>query len=235
MRRGNLEDESFLEKIRNRKYRKNIILLFYFIIFIFLIILLNIMPNKKLEEKDNKKEVSEKETEKKTERDERFNLLFSKNYNFNFVFTYNALSRVYSGKRFNNKYDFVITSGDEKTTVLGTEGLIKINGKDIVSVFPYYVINYFDVDLLEKIVSNSNRVEDVYEINNETLNNILKIDHNIINPEGLNKIKLVTKNNYITEIIIDYTEYAKEHDPEVKKVNISLKYLNFNLIDDFEI
>lgn len=227
------DDRSFSEKIRDKTFRTKIMMIFYLILFIVLIVFIRLSPNKKTELKNEKKDKETKKVEHIS--NDGFKLILSKNYNFNYILKYNDNIIDFTGKRFNNKYDFTMKRNGEISHFLGTEGLIRVNKENTVNVLPYYFINYFDIDLLKSIINLSKEDNGIYNISNEKLNNLLKNNQNMTNLNGNNSIKLVKKNGYIIEINIIYTEYAKEFDKDVRLVEVNLKHNNFYLVDEFAI
>lgn len=228
-------EEGFLEKLKDEDFRKKILMFVYLIVLLVLAYFIKTKPAPKEKAPvKNNEEVKEKEDPIKVIDDERFSLIKNNNYNFNFVFTYNDLETIYKGKRFDNKYSFEMIRKDEQKKFIGTESLLKEESGHTTSVFPYYYVNYFNNSLLEGIVSNSTSNGEVFEITNSKLDQILESELKLKNPNGINKITVVVKNNYVTEYTIDYSEYAKEQDPSVSVSKVTLKYNNFFVIDNFD-
>ena len=219
-----MDNRNFGEKLKDKDFRKKIVMGFYLMLLIFLAILIKTKPSKKENIKPTEEKNEVKEDIKKEEKDVRFKLILENNYNFEFNLNHNNIVTSYIGKRYNNKFNFTMKRLDESLSFIGTNHFLKMNNEKTTNVLPYYIIDYFNPTILENIIKASDVVDNIYKINNEKLNDILKLEKEIINKEGINTIKLVLKNNNIVEIFIDYTLFAKEFENNInsKKELISL-------------
>ncbi len=195
----------------------------------------SVSNNKEL--KDQKSEVNnEILKEEKDELDNLFSFIDQNNYNFDFVLNYNNDEYITKGKRYNNKFEFSYSNKEQSISFIGTETNLKMKKDDsyINIVFPYTYFNYFDNNLIKKIIRDSsyNEINKTYEITSSKLNNLLNLSKEE-NDLSINTIELETKNNRVVGIKIDFSNALKQIDSTENTAKISLNYSNFGLIDDF--
>ena len=246
---GNKKKINIAEIISNKQKRAWLILGLYFIFIFFLIVLLrssysyeNTEINNEAEN-ENKDEIIKKDEPKIIEKenidelDEMFSFIDQNNYNFVFTLNYNDEEYITNGKRYNNKFDFTYSNKDQSINFLGTSSNLKMKKDDafLSIVFPYTYFNYFDNDVIKKIIRNStyNEISKMYEITSKRFNEIL--GHNATDDLSINTLELVTKNNKIVNINVDFTNALKTLDSSETIAKISLNYSDFGLIDDFSI
>ncbi len=245
--RGNKKKINFNGLWSDKMTRSRIILLFYFLLFLGLVIYIraNISDNgDQLEDKREEVIVDDERQEEDLEIRELFSLLSKNNYNFDFQLKIDNDEYTYNGKRYSNKimYSFNNLENDLGTYISdGNLTKVKLLEEDYaISDSPYYGFNYFEVNILKDILNNADKIEeDIYSITNEKFDKYYdKNRHyiNMIDKELTNEIKLETKNGKIVGMTIDYSNYAKNDSSfTFSSVVISLKYSNFDLIDDFSI
>lgn len=177
---------------------------------------------------------------------ELFSYINKNNYNFEFTIYRNSEVYKITGKRFNNKYDFDLSNGENIINYLD-------NGKKVMAKnfsleeseyqnaeLPYFKINYFDNSVLMDIASmliKNNTLEDAYIIENKYLLDFSTDSSDDLSLDYFNKqnvINFVSSNNKITEINMDLTNFVNDED-DTNYYKISLKYYNFDLVDDFEV
>lgn len=245
---GNKKRFNMTDLLNDKKQRSRLILAFYALIIIALIIVIrvnNSYTNENNQENTNKNESINKKEEIqdniREETKEKFSFIDQNNYEFKFVAKYNKETSVIEGKRYNNKYQFTLTSNGNVYHFLGSQNYIKgreSEKDDYISTgFPYVYLNFFDNSLLKEIVDSSKINKNVYEISNEDLNKIINGEESsqIKQKESINTIELVTRNNKITGINIDYTNVLSDFSNEKITAKLSLEYSNFGLVEDFDI
>lgn len=177
---------------------------------------------------------------------ELFSYINKNNYNFEFTIYRNSEVYKITGKRFNSKYDFDLSNGENTINYL-TNGK-KVMAKNFSSEedeyqnaeLPYFKINYFDNSVLMDIASiliKDNTLEDAYIIENKYLLDFSADSSADLSLDYFNKqniINFISSNNKITEIDMDLTNFVNsEDDTDYYKIN--LKYYNFDLVNDFEV
>ncbi len=241
----NNDDFNYSSLIFDKKYRARLILTIYGILFIILIIFLRINISNKNYGESNNEILNNEIVDNNNEENENsyieslFSYIDLNNYNFEFKIYYNDNIYISSGKRFNRKYDFSLTDGNNIVNYLASGELVKIKQEDsyINSILPYFYINHFDNDVLKAILASSRQVsENSYEITNGILSSFVDSSYNLIvgDDELLNTIELEVKNNIIVGINMDFTNLFNDYD-EVSSLKIALNYSDFGLIDDFDI
>ena len=249
---GNKKSFDYSLLISDKKYRARLILGIYLVFFIIIIIFVRVglsnsvddyssleneqeqIPN----EDDNEEMVNENDFSNE------FSLVMLNNYNFEFTIYSDSLEFVAAGKRYNNKYELDLSSNGDIIKYIsdGTKTLAYYNGVSSERELPYYYINYFDNEILLKILNNSKKVGNGnYYITNGRLikfvNNFFK--NEIDNKEFINIIKLFFENDKIVSINIDITNLVnsllEDGDKQFSSVVLDLKYSDFGLIEDFEI
>lgn len=251
---GNKKSFDFSLLFTDKKYRSRLILCIYAIVFIVLIVMVRISSvnsNNQLTDKNENvnSEINSDNNENVFTDDnsidnfkEEFSYIELNNYNFEYLLTSDEYQFVASGKRYNEKYDFNFTNQIDTMHYLSDGKKVMALEPNaeyyVITNFPYYYINYFDTEIIKQILNNSTKLsDDVYEITNDKLVEYVENDYksDLNNKELTNTIKLSKKNNIIVSIEIDITNLINELGKENNSTIITLKYSNFNLIDDFEI
>ncbi len=241
--KGNKKKINISNILNDRQKRAWFILGAYFIIMLIIVAMLrstyssnkNKEPNNEVEETEEKNNQNNEKKEK-DELDNMFSYIDENNYSFHFKLNYNDEEYITNGKRNNNKFEFTYSNNNQDLYFLGTVGNIKMKKDDsIVSiVFPYTYFNYFDNDILKKVIraSTYNEENKKYEITSNKFNEVL--GHNSATDDtNINTIELIVKNNKIVEINVDFSYALSTLDPSETKAIINLSYSDFGLIDDF--
>ena len=246
---GNKKKNGIIDIFTDKQKRSLLIIGFYLVLIFFLIVAVRNANSK--DYKDNSNNIIDSEDKKETEEivnvkeveekkvydddlDEMFSFIDENNYNFSFVLNYNDDQFITEGIRYNNKYEFTYKNNDQVLYFLGTVGNLKMKNNDRYTsiVFPYTYFNYFDNNLIKKVIRESNYVDGKYEISTSKFNGLLNYEPSSKN--GLNTIELVTKNNKVVEIRIDFTDALSSITLNDSLAVIDLNYSNFGLIDDFK-
>jgi len=246
---GNKNKFNLSDIINDRKQRSRFFLLVYLFIFIVLVIFIrtNLKTNPVNESKENnnsnKEENNEVVSDNNTNISEDLNEMFSfidmKNYNFNYSVDIGETISLFEGKRYNDKYSFTASLNNDSNVLYfnGTSNYIKAkedeNGEYKLVMFPYVLVNYFDTNVLKEMINKSTLEDNVYKITTKEIGEIVKQD--LINGDNINTIELIKSNNKITQINLDLSNAITSYMKDSVVTNISLKYSNFGLIDDFKI
>lgn len=161
-----------------------------------------------------------------------FNDIKGKNFSFKYTLLENGKSVVYQGKERENKILFTDATNKLEYYVIGDVVSVKKGNDYVIGTNPSKYFNYFDVELVEKIISSAKVDEDDYVI---SINDFSKVVSSDKSAEGDIYINLTKSNGIITKITFDLGEYAVLTDKNIKTSVLTLEYSNFNLIDDFDI
>lgn len=161
-----------------------------------------------------------------------FNDIKGKNFSFKYTLAENGKSVVYQGKERENKILFTDATNKLEYYVIGDVVSVKKGNDYVIGTNPSKYFNYFDVELVEKIISSAKVDEDDYVI---SINDFSKLVSSDKSAEGDIYISLTKSNGIITKITFDLGEYAVLTDKNIKTSVLTLEYSNFNLIDDFDI
>ncbi len=161
-----------------------------------------------------------------------FNDIKGKNFSFKYTLAENGKSVVYQGKERENKILFTDATNKLEYYVIGDVVSVKKGNDYVIGTNPSKYFNYFDVELVEKIISSAKVDEDDYVI---SINDFSKVVSSDKSAEGEIYISLTKSNGIITKITFDLGEYAVLTDKNIKTSVLTLEYSNFNLIDDFDI
>ena len=226
--------------IDNKQYRAILILVFYAIFFIGIIISARSNFNKNKSKTENK---TENKTEEKTTKKDNLNGFYtSKNANFEYKYTLviedkTMHTKVYEGKKYKDKDSYTLTEDGKVKTYTSDEEYTfeKKDGQTILSENTYYLINYFNPDVISSIVKKSVYVDNNnYTINNRELGKLLKSSVSMADVKE-NSIKLYYTQDKITKIEINYSNYANTLDNKVKSAKLTLEYKSFDSVEDFDI
>lgn len=231
----------------DKKYKARFILLLYVVFFIILGIGLRSSGSIKLEKNEVRDDVIENEEEneetesevKEKVRIDGFDFISGLNYDFEYKLNLNNDIFTVSGMRYNDKMSFTVTNNDEVVEYLADGGVVKLKKDNsfISSSLPYYYVNYFDSDVLQSIISQSEKVSDnVYEISNLNLSLFIdsKFNYKLVNKDSKNRIETVMKNGKVVGLILDFASLF-DNVEELNVLKIELNYSNFGLIDDFDV
>lgn len=248
---GNKKKFDFSLLFTDKKYRSRLILGIYAIVFIILIVMIRMgttPTNEKLQdnneiETDNIENLPNNNEQEETDNfKEEFSYIYLNNYNFEFSLLSDNQEFIATGKRYEDKFDFNFTNQIDTIHYLsnGNKVMALEPNKDyyVLTNLPIYYINYFESKKINKILNNSIKVsEDVYEISNLNLFEFVENEYKreLNNEDLINTITLTKKNNIIVSIEMDITNLVNGLGNENFSTIITLKYSNFNLIDDFEI
>ena len=244
---GNKKKFNFSDAINDKQQRARIILLIYFIFIVILIIFIrlslsssNNLNNEEIEEPNNNEEkvtYEEEDTKPKDDVDKMFSFIDQNNYNFKFTINYQEQEFIINGKRFNEKFEFTYTNGNEELYFLGSKDNLKLKREDDYSsvVFPYVYVNFFDNNELKNIIRNSILVDDVYQVSNEKINNLVTLKGNMDNNDAINTFSLLLRNNNVVGINIDCSNAISDFQDEEIVLKITLEYSDFGLVEDFEL
>lgn len=213
----------------NKQYRAIAILIFYGILFTIIIIGLNAPRN--LGVNESGEHVSSLAG---------YKLIDGKNFNYRYTLNVDDEVFYYEGKKYDNK-EMVAVTKDEITEEYYFENknvYIK-NGSNYVLIEnkPFMLFDFFNTDILDEIILRS-VVEDnenhKYKVTNQEIHNVIgegikKLDN------GYNYISLVYRNDNITGITFDFSNYAMITNEDYHTIIITLNYFDFNLVDDFKI
>ncbi len=181
---------------------------------------------------------------------EGFNNIKGKNFNFKYTLKENGKQIVYEGKQREDKMLFNDVTNKKEYYVIGDVVSIKKGNDYIISNNPSKYFNFFDVELVEKIISKSNIEEDEYIISNEDFVSIINGVNDVNDSEDSDSkstdktkvddessgdiyIDIIKSNGVIVKIDFDFEEYVPLVYKNVKSATLTLEYSNFNLIDDF--
>ncbi len=231
----------------NEQYRARAILLVFVIIITILILL--VRTAKPVENKlDDSTTINNNEIITNTNDNDsnslysRFSFIKLNNYEFTFSIDTNKEILI-TGKRFDNKLRMTVKSNSEsyEYQIKNQKAKAMINGTLSDVNMPIVLFDYFDINVLYTIISNSQKVEDTtdkieYQITNEKLSKLLSTQIiNVLNEEdkGLNNSIIVyLNNNKIYHIYFDLNNITKCVD-EIEKLTIDLKYENIGQVSDF--
>lgn len=216
------------KKLDRDKLKAIFNLSFYLLLILFLILAIRAKPAK-IEKKDNNYEQLELEG---------FNKIAANNFEYTYLLSIDDLNYVYSGSKFDNKDFFTLTSQGriEKYFIIDNIALINKDDNWVLADFPNQYFNFFDTEVLEKIISNSlfSKENNQYEISTSFLLDFF--DPVISNKDlSVNTISLTYTNKTITAITMDISSLAKHYDENVEKAILELNYLKFANVKDFDI
>ncbi len=214
------------KKSKERKQeviRSYIILCIYMVFIIGLVIFVRVSEN---HQKDLKEKEQTKEEATTSE----------KNYAFTFKLSIDNKRYTYEGIRYGSKYKFSVISKDGILNyyLYGDIALMQKDKEWVLTKIPYYYINYFDTDTINKLIDmgNYNNEEKQYEI---YTSNFAYVMGEEINSKDLNTIKIINNDGKSKSVIIDYTNYCINMGEPVRLVKIEIEYKDYNKIKDFEI
>lgn len=217
------------EIFTNKQYRAIAILIFYAILFAFLIIGLNAPRDFIVDESGQ--QVSNLDG---------YKLIDGKNFNYKYTLMIDDEVYYYEGKKYDNKELVTVTKDGIREEYYFENKNIYIkrdNSYVLKENKPYMLFDFFNTDILDEIILRS-IVEDEethkYKVTNQEIHNVIgegikKLDN------GYNYISLVYRNDNITGITFDFSNYARVTNEDYNTIIVTLNYSDFNLVDDFEI
>lgn len=215
---------TFKDIITNKQYRAIANLVFYGCMILALIIFVRTTPTSSSVNRINSND-DNNITESSVDG---FNYIKNKNYNFKYVLAESGIKTIYEGKQYNNAMSFV--SNEKEYFYEDGIFLEKENDKYVLSEFKTKYFNYFNVDMIEKLISNCKIDEEEYSIDLKKFGEIIG-DNTFIETNKEILIFLEKKNGIITKIEFDLSELS-DSDSEISLI---LEYSNFGLIDAFSI
>ncbi len=219
---------SIKEIFTNRQYRSIAILIFYAILFTVIIIGIR-MPSGKVDSDGN--HVTNLDG---------YKLIDNKNFSYKYTVIIDEDIFYYEGKKYDDKELLKITKDEESKEYYFNKDNIYIKENDnyvITSTKPYILFDFFDTDILDEMILRSVVLDEEnykYKVDNQRIYDVLSINTTQVD-SGDNYIYLTYRNDNITGITFDFSNYAKMMRENYNKIIISLEYYDFNLIDDFEI
>lgn len=233
---GNKKKFDFSKMMTDKQSKSRMILFFYIILIVGLIITIRVSPKNKdektkSEEKNNNQIIEENEIDK--ELNEMFSFIDGNNYEFKYTMTLDDNISIMEGKRYDKKINFKLIENDKyQEEYIGTKDNLSAveNSTSNNATF-----NMFTATFLRKVIKSSTIKNEIYEITNEDLNKIMSNNVKINNKDDINTLKLVMKNNKITEVHFDISNLISDYSKKNTRALVVLEYYNFGLVDDFEI
>ncbi|MBR4262885.1 MAG: hypothetical protein IKQ35_05945 [Bacilli bacterium] len=162
--------------------------------------------------------------------------LTKNNYYYTYKLTINDDTYIYEGKKFNDKESFRVTKDKEENDyyIYKDIALIKKDNDYVLTKKPYFYIDYFNINEINKIINMSeyDKKDKIYKLS--TTNFALAYDIEV-NDKSLNTIKIKYKDNHISKVTIDYTNYAIARGEAARKVIVELEYKDYGKVKDFDI
>ncbi len=195
----------------------------YVIVFIMIVIGILIMDNNKEEVKES----DEKETS---------SVVSKNNYSYEYKLTVNNDTYTYVGKKFNQKEQFSISDGKKSIMyfIYGDLTLMKKNNELVLCDKPYYLFDYFDLDVIDSVIKMASYNKDKKQYELTSMNFGYAFDEEI-EDDGINTIKIEHNKDNVSKIKIDFTNYAIGKGEPVNIVYLELTYNDYQKIKDFEI
>lgn len=231
---GEKDNRSFKasDLVANKQYRAIIILVFYF--FLFLVLIMSVR-NSTSKEKANTEET--KEPTEVISKIKGFSSIKQANFHYKYTLHIDNNNYIYEGKKYNKNDSYTLTVGPTQKmyTTIDEFTFENKNNENILVDKPYYYIDFFNPEILEKILIKAvNKENNIYTISNSNLDRLLgnKIG---VDDKAENNILLQYTNDIVTRIDIDYSNYVKYNGAKVNKVFLTLEYSDFGIIEEFNI
>ena len=156
---------------------------------------------------------------------EGFSNIKNKNYNFKYTLVYDNKTVINTGKQSGNSITFTV---DDKEYFY-QDGLFfeKENDKFVLCDYEIKYFDYFNVDIIEKFLSENKKQDETYVISKEKISEVLNKETNI---ESMS-ITLTKSNGIITKINFEITEIS----PMSVRPVVLLEYSDFGLVEEFNI
>ena len=249
---GNKKKFNLIDIINDKQKRSRAILLIYLVFFILLIIMVrfslksslnneannnSVVDNNEIVTNNNQENIEKPNDNNDDELNEMFSDIDTNNYEFKYVVDIKDSVSTIVGKRYDDKFSFTLENSGSIIYFNGTSNYIKAkeseDGEYKLNGFPFVLVNYFDSNIIKKMINNSNLNNGKFEISNETIGNLANKD--LSNKEAINTMEVYLKNNKIYKIELDFSNAVSTIMDESVNAKISLEYFNFGLIDNFEI
>lgn len=218
--------------VTNKQYRAIIILVFYF--FLFLVLIMSVRNSNS---KESTTTEENKETVTVTSKIKGFSSIKQANFHYRYTLNIDNNNYIYEGKKYNKNDSYTLTVGTTKKvyTTIDEFTFENKNNENVLVDKPYYYIDFFDPEILEKILIKAvNKENNIYTITNTNLDRLLgnKIG---VDDKSENNILLQYTDGTVTRIDIDYTNYAKYNGANINKVFLTLEYNDFGIVEEFNI
>lgn len=219
----------FSEIFTNKQYRAIAILVFYAILFVVLIISIRTPKGNGLNDIINNKTKLEG-----------YELIDNNNFGYKYTVTMDDNIYYYEGKKYQNKELLTVTVGEEKREYYfeGDNVYLKENNYyNFINIKPYILFDFFDTDINKALILRSIKIQESsnrYTIDNQKIYDVISNSSTKI-VSGENYIDLVYRNDNITGIRFDFSNYTKTVGEGYNNIIVALEYYDFNLIDDFNI
>lgn len=219
----------FSEVFTNKQYRAIAILVFYAILFVVLIISIRMPKGNGITDIiSNKTKI------------EGYELIDNNNFGYKYTVTIDDNIYYYEGKKYQEKELLNVSVGEEKREYYfeGDNVYLKENNYyTSTSIKPYVLFDFFNTDIIDSLISRSVKSsEDNYKyiLDNQKIHDVISSSSSRIAP-GDNYIYLIYRNDNITGISFDFSNYSKTVGEGYNNIIVALEYYDFNLIDDFNI
>lgn len=238
---NNKQEFTAKDILDNKQYRAILILIFYAIFFIGIIISARSTINKNKNKEANKEET--KTEQKSNTKDKLKGFYTSKNANYEYKYTLiisdktTEHTKIYEGRKYKDKDSYTLTEDGKIKTYISNDGYTfeKKGEQIIVSNETYYLINYFNPDVINKIITKSVYIDNNhYTIANRELGKLLNSNISMADTKT-NTIDLYYTQDKITKIEIDYSNYANALDNKINSAKLTLEYKSFGTVEDFNI
>ena len=168
-----------------------------------------------------------------------FEKLKKKNFEYVYTLSKDEDLYVYIGKKYSNRDLVELTHKGQSQDLFLIDELtfMKLNKKwELINEKPYLYFDFFDIDLIEKIVANStyNADESVYEIKTSVF--VSLVDYiTEVKEDGINKFSLKYENKDIVGLSMNISDLAKLYDNNLNSVKLELKYSEVSKVKDLTI
>ena len=220
MKKEETNKKSLMDRLKDKRERAKIELIFYFVFFIALVIFIRVGSS------SSDKVIDNNENNVTNTFIEGIN----DNYEYSMLLTINDTIYEYYGKVLGNnstinKLDQNITkkyySINQKYYMLDNDNYILINKEE---VYPYIDSLYLSIDTIKEYILISNKNNNTYSI---------KVKDILLNSSNEDSIT-ITINEGDKNIIIDYTNLFKETKENIEKIEVNITYNNINNITSLE-
>ena len=164
------------------------------------------------------------------------NLTNINSYSYSSTITYNGVSEVFLGKKYQTKqkFSYIKNSSITEYAILNNEYFKQENGIYQQSSSPSRHFKYCDVNKILTLIQNKTSIENNYQLSNKemitTYDDMISIDN-----EQLNTITLNKENNTIKSIDLDYSNYISSLEGTNLTLIIHIELSDINNTNDFEI
>ncbi len=223
--------ETLKERFTGDKFKLIFNVVFYALMFILLFMTLTSRQKATNVKPQNKPDYEEVTLEG-------FETIDKKNFEYSYSLVVDDSTYVYSGKKNSNKDIFAVTNKGQIQNYFTIDdvALIQNGDKWELAEYPIMYFNYFNTDLIEKIINASlfSKSKNRYEITTSAMLSIFDPAIRLDN-KSINTINLVYTNKTISSIEMDISELAKHYDSNVTSAKLSLNYLKFGEVEPINI